>query len=206
MIEVSVINLPTNITVNPEINDIMKTKDLLFSGHHQVSEIDDTDWYYGNVLRIVADCHDCEKEVKVLNHIHEEDTVKLVGGLTEFSWGSNGGSLQVFDMLMHFYHNGTISNVIHFPEMQETFCLMLSNTYSGNYEVSACVNAEGVNLYVTSFVSYKGYAFEPYTSKAEELLKIDSVNEIVMLVDSSKNPFLKFRPGGVILYSLNEDF
>ena len=37
-------------------------------------------------------------------------------------------------------------------------------------------------------------------------MKIDSVNEIVMVVDSSRNPFLKTRPGGVILYSLNEDF
>ena len=27
-----------------------------------------------------------------------------------------------------------------------------------------------------------------------------------MVVDSSNNPFLKKRPGGVILYALNEDF
>lgn len=70
-------------------------------------------------------------------------------------------------MLMHAYHNGTISNIIHFPEIHETFCLTVSNTYSGSYEVSACANAEGVNLYVNSLASYKGYAFEPYTSKAE---------------------------------------
>ena len=107
---------------------------------------------------------------------------------------------------MHVYHNGTISNVVHFPQIAQTSCLTVSNTYNGNYEVSACVNGEGVNLYVTSFASYKGYTFEPYTSKAEEVMKIDSVNEIVMVVDSSRNPFLKTRPGGVILYSLNEDF
>ena len=52
MINIGVLNMPTNITVNPEINDIMKTKDLLFSGHNQLSEIDDEGWYEGNVLKI----------------------------------------------------------------------------------------------------------------------------------------------------------
>lgn len=37
IINVSIINLPTSITVNPVINDIMKTKDLLHSGPQTVS-------------------------------------------------------------------------------------------------------------------------------------------------------------------------
>lgn len=48
-----------NITVNPDINDIMKTKDLLYSGDDKLSEINDTDWYEGNVVNIKSDCRDC---------------------------------------------------------------------------------------------------------------------------------------------------
>ena len=37
LISISIINLPTNITVNPVLDDIMKTKDLLFSGYRKIS-------------------------------------------------------------------------------------------------------------------------------------------------------------------------
>lgn len=37
LISVSVINLPTKIAVNPRLNDIMNTKDLLYSGTNKIS-------------------------------------------------------------------------------------------------------------------------------------------------------------------------
>ena len=37
----------------------MNTKDLLFSGDNITSEINDTHWYDGNVLKIKSDCKDC---------------------------------------------------------------------------------------------------------------------------------------------------
>lgn len=45
----------------------------------------------------------------------------------------------------------------------------------------------------------------PYSSKAEQLLKIEAINELLILVDTSTNPFFKSRPGGVFLYALNFD-
>jgi hypothetical protein len=50
----------------------MNTKDLLKSGKNRVSEINDTNWWEGNVLRIEADCSDCKQinpKVKINNHI-----------------------------------------------------------------------------------------------------------------------------------------
>lgn len=37
LISVTVINLPTKITVNNKLNDIMNTKDLLYSGDNKTS-------------------------------------------------------------------------------------------------------------------------------------------------------------------------
>ena len=68
---------------------------------------------------------------------------------------------------MRLYRNGSISNIVTFPQTAETYCLFTATSYSIKYEVSACVNPEGVNLYVTSFVSSQGFAFDPYSSKAE---------------------------------------
>jgi hypothetical protein len=45
LVSVKIINLPTYITVNPFLNDIMNTKDLLYSGYNRLNEINDTDWY-----------------------------------------------------------------------------------------------------------------------------------------------------------------
>ena len=58
-VSVAVINLPTYIRVNPLLKDIMNTKDYFYSGVNQLSEVNDSDWYQGNVLSIKADCADC---------------------------------------------------------------------------------------------------------------------------------------------------
>lgn len=64
----------------------MNTKNLLFSGNNIVNEIDDSDWWKGNVLKIVPDCRDChngnDSIIKINNHIQEEITEKLVPSLS----------------------------------------------------------------------------------------------------------------------------
>lgn len=59
LIDVSIINLPTNIVVNEEVKNIMNTKDLFYSGYNKINEVNDTDWFWGNVLYIDATCQDC---------------------------------------------------------------------------------------------------------------------------------------------------
>lgn len=37
LVDVKIINLPTYIHVNPMLNDIMNTKDLLYSGYNKLN-------------------------------------------------------------------------------------------------------------------------------------------------------------------------
>ncbi len=74
-IDVKIINLPSIIKVNPQIKDIMKTKDLLFSGPNKVNQINDSKWWEGNVVTVQADCDSCRGDdpiVKVNNHIQHQ--------------------------------------------------------------------------------------------------------------------------------------
>ena len=62
----------------------MKTKDLLYSGDNKISEINDTDWYAGNVLKIQTDCHDCKDKVLIMNHIHYERSDNYMPGIIDY--------------------------------------------------------------------------------------------------------------------------
>lgn len=122
-----------NITVNPDVNDIMKTKDLLFSGENRISELNDTDWYGGNVLQIKSDCRDCEEKVLIMNHVHYQSTAKYVPGCTSYTWGFDGGALQVFDAVFNLNHDGSTQNIVHFPQVQDTYCLTITLPYKAPY-------------------------------------------------------------------------
>jgi hypothetical protein len=84
LITVSIINLPTLIAVNPFLNDIMNTKDMLYSGLNRISEINDLSWYDGNVLTIKSDCADCDGTVIVRNHIYKEGEIHLIPNLVDY--------------------------------------------------------------------------------------------------------------------------
>ena len=63
----------------------------------------------------------------------------MIPGLVEFDWSSSGGSLLAYDMLMNLHHNGTVRDVIYFPEIDNTICLSTTVPYHAKYTVSACV-------------------------------------------------------------------
>ena len=88
LVDVRIINLPTYITVNPYLRDIMNTKDLLFSGENRTSEINDTDWYEGNVLFIRPKCDDCGSKVFIKNHIEGEGEVQVGSGLADYEYST----------------------------------------------------------------------------------------------------------------------
>jgi hypothetical protein len=69
-------------------------------------------------------------------------------------------------------HNGTAQNFIHLPQTSHSFCLSTTVPLNSKYQVSACFESNSINLYLVSLVSHKGFSFTPYSSKAEQLLKI----------------------------------
>lgn len=128
LIQVKIINLPTYIRVNPFLEDIMNTKDLLFSGENRLSEINDSDWYTGNVLYIRPNCTDCPDKIQINNHINFEAETLLVPQLAEYKWNSQGGSVQTADSLLHLHHNGSTRQIASFPHLEKTVCNSLTTT------------------------------------------------------------------------------
>jgi hypothetical protein len=203
LITVTIINLPTLIYVNPRLNDIMETRTLLYSGDNRISEIDDFKWFDGNVLNIKAECTDCDNVVIVRNHIHKEANFYLIPKLVDYKWTSSGGTLQSYDTVLEMRHNGTVRDVIHLPGISASYCLSTSVPLSGKYQVTACKERNNINLYLISLVSHKGFSFVPYYSVASELLKVEAVHELLILIDTSMDPFVKHRPGGILLFAIN---
>jgi len=100
----------------------MNTKDLLHSGENAINIIDDTNWYEGNVLYIKPSCRDCGTKITISNHIEGEGIISVAPGLTDFSYNSRGGSAQLVDGLVTFRLNGTLGQVITFPEIIKKNC------------------------------------------------------------------------------------
>lgn len=93
----------------------MNTKDLLYSGYNKLSQINDTDWYEGNVLYISPSCRDCGTKIKISNHIEGEGIINVAPGLTDYVYSVRGGSAQMTGGLVSFKHNGTIAKIVIFP-------------------------------------------------------------------------------------------
>ena len=69
------------------------------------------------------------------------------------------------------------------------------------YVVSLCETGDQVNVYITSLISEKPFTMGPYATEAKEVNHVKIVDDILMIVDNSDDPFV--RSGGIYLYSLN---
>lgn len=96
----------------------------------------------------------------------------MIPGLVDYQWTTTGGTLQSYDAVLQMFHNGTVKDFVHLPQTSRSICLSTTAPYNSKFQVSACVEGEGINLYLTSSVSHKGFAFVPYSSKAQQLLKV----------------------------------
>lgn len=119
------------------------------------------------MLTIRSDCRDCDDLVIVKNHIHYESSYTLMPGLVDFDWNYAGGVFQAFDSVVHMSHDGRVRDYVHLPQMANSVCLYTSAPFHSHYQVSACFEGNGVNLYLISLLSHKGFAFAPYSSKAQ---------------------------------------
>ena len=90
------------------LKDIMNTKDYFYSGQNRLSEVNDTDWYQGNVLFIKAECADCPEKIRVNNHIQQEESSFLLQGLTAYTYSPNGGDVLAESTLFKMNKNGSI--------------------------------------------------------------------------------------------------
>lgn len=142
----------------------------MYSGFYRVNEINDSAWWEGNVVVVEGDCDSCrgvDPIIKVMNHIQHQEEVKLVPAMSEYEWTQNGGSIQAMDSVINMLPNGTISQYVKLPFPQNSLCItqtinnrnVLLYTITQDYHVSGCLSDNSINLYLTSFISDKGFAF-----------------------------------------------
>jgi len=103
----------------------MNTKDLLFSGQNRLSEINDSDWYEGNVLYIRPSCRDCGNKIKINNHIESEGSNDVAPGLKDYVYTSRGGSLQATWALITLQSNGSLGQIVVFPQNEKKKCIQV---------------------------------------------------------------------------------
>jgi len=56
-----------------------------------------------------------------------------------------------------------------------------------SYTVSACENGERIMLYVAVQTTFKPFVIGPLESSARQVTKIESLGEIIILVDTDSN-------------------
>lgn len=134
------------------------------------------------MLYIKPTCHDCGSKIKIYNHIQEDGITPGVAGMTDYVYNKHGGSAQTVGGLVSFKKNGSIAHIVHFPHSTDKRCLQIDTAIG--FEVSGCVSEDTVYLYLTSFVSTKPFALPPFETEADNLFKIQSAHQILILVDT----------------------
>ena len=70
--------------------------------------------------------------------------------------------------------------------------------------MTACQDkGSGINLYVSSFMSFKAFTWGPFKSAAYHVQNLQIVNSILMVVDTPSNLEEKKSVGAVYLYALS---
>ncbi len=134
------------------------------------------------MLYIKPTCLDCGSKIKIYNHIQEDGATPGVSGMTDYVYNARGGSAQTVGGLVSFKRNGSIAHIVQFPHSSDKRCLQIDSAIG--FEVSGCVSEDTVYLYLTSYVSSKPFALPPFETEAENLFKIQSVHQILILVDT----------------------
>jgi hypothetical protein len=62
---------------------------------------------------------------------------------------------------------------------------------------------QGINLYVTSFNSFKSFTWGPYRTGAYNVRSLVVVNDILMIADTPSNPEYRFQQGAIYLYRIS---
>ena len=116
----------------------------------------------------------------------------------------NGG-ISVWDDLFRFRPNGSVWQISTLPDQKRLEkCTRVAAAETEIFAVTACQEVgRGVNLYVTSFTSYKGFTWGPFYSDAYGVRNLQIVNDVLMLADTPSNPEYLVDQGAIYLYRLS---
>ena len=163
----------------------------------------------GHITHYNFSCDECgqnKTEQKVKGREHVDFMRKLHVSAYDYHETMKGG-VSVYEDIFKFYSNGSIHEIIHLPDQQLLEkCQRITSSQNDDYIVTACqVLGAGVNLYVTSGVSFKAWTWGPYRTGAFNIRKLQINGDILMLTDTSTYPEFKFEKGKVFLFALAFD-
>lgn len=100
------------------------------------------------------------------------------------------GGLSVWEDLFRFRPNGSVYEISMLPDQKQLErCVRTASSEFEIFAVTACQEiGRGINLYITSFASFKAFTWGPYHSDAYEVRSLQIINDIVMVADTASNP------------------
>jgi hypothetical protein len=115
------------------------------------------------------------------------------------------GGIAVYDDLFRFRPNGSVWEISTLPDQKQLEkCSRVAAAENEIFAVTACQElGRGVNLYITSFSSYKSFTWGPYYSDAYNIRNLQIINDILMVVDTASNPENQYEQGAIYLYRLS---
>lgn len=77
------------------------------------------------MLYIRPSCRDCGGKVKINNHIEGEGSAYVAPGLMDYVYTSRGGSFQTTNALITLQSNGTLAQIVVFPQNDKKRCIQI---------------------------------------------------------------------------------
>lgn len=151
-------------------------------------------------------CEDCHKgpDSKVRLREHIDNFVDLnVGG--NYYTETPFGGISVWGDLFRFRPNGSVYEISNLPDQKQLeSCNRVASADNEIFAVTACQElGRGINLYVTSFSSFKAFTWGPYYSDAYNVRSMQIVNDVLMVADTPAYPEYLFDEGSIYLYRLS---
>lgn len=207
---VRISNYPVDVKINnPKLRNQTYLDSLLeYKDDERGYVINDHGWFNGSVVNYTLHCEDeCGKDgrIQLVNHVQETRDVLSWYGMWDYAFTFDGGVIQQVGTIITVWHNGTIQEYIDMPTASfGEICTSISVHWMGNGYVSAC-QSEEVLLYYTSRNSIKPFVMGPQQSSALGVAKLEFFNHLLLLTDVDREPWLRLREGGVILYGFNSE-
>jgi len=116
------------------------------------------------------------------------------------------GGLSVWNDIFRFRPNGTVYQVVELPDQKILEkCIKIASAEMEIFSVTACRElARGTNLYVTSYIGFKPFTWGPFFLPANDVRKLQIIDDILMLVNTPITPSSSnTKTGEIYLYRLS---
>lgn len=164
----------------------------------------DGDWFNGSVLHYFIECNDCNKQIRLENHVQEVREIVAARAILDLESTYDGVFAQQYDSILKTYLNDSIEYIVQLPtNMPGEPCTKIALPFHQTFVVSLCETGTSVNMYLTSYVTEKPFTWGPSESAVRQVNNVKMVDMLMMVVDAEDNPFS--RQGGVYLYHLDLD-